>query len=69
MKRPTYDRRVGIVARMFVGDPHPMPRIIAAIWEALDGEEWGPDTLDSIAETIRSHGMEIKEPDEYDAVV
>lgn len=35
---------------------------LARIHRILSGQEWGPDTVDEIAEVVRFTGYEVKEP-------
>ena len=38
--------------------------MIAAIWHTLTGVEWSMDECDSIAETLKSNGFPILDPNE-----
>lgn len=44
------------------GDRQTVDRIA----DLLDGNEWGPDTLEAVAEQVRRTGREIRDLDEYD---
>ena len=39
---------------------------IDAVYQLMDGEEWGPETLDQIAYVIKLTGREIHDPGFYE---
>lgn len=39
---------------------------LAAIAQLLDRKEWDSDTLNAVADVIRSAGFQIRDPEEFD---
>lgn len=39
---------------------------LAAIAQLLDRKEWDSDTLNAVADAIRSAGFQIRDPEEFD---
>ncbi len=62
MERQNYDSRIRTTDGL---GQNALAKIVASIWDDLDGQEWSPDTLDSIAETLRSYGLPVGSPEEY----
>lgn len=41
-------------------------KTVDRITEILDGNEWGPDSLEAIRDAIQASGRQVRELDEYD---
>jgi hypothetical protein len=59
-------RSGGFLPRAWEGSRTPRDALLA-IHLAMDGKEWSPETLETIAEILRDEGFTIREPVEAEA--
>ena len=53
--------------RILAAQQHARAGALAEIARALDGQEWSPDTLDTIAAILRRAGYVVRDPEDVDA--